>query len=246
MQAGYIDNGQGSVQWFSGDVPLYLFQEAHPGFDFYVQLEYDVCLDIALDELVDKIAERSVDMVALKNEVDDENWHWTPTCIEAYHPNEIVHQLICFSVFSNRALVLLKEGRLQQAEAYRSGIIKAWPYCEGYLATQAVRLKLNVVELSEFGDVSSYRWWPPYFEAELPDLKSKEFVHPVLETSRGLPSLFKYETHIRLMDYINPQSWVHKKLRKLGFQRYVKVILGSLFWNALRQTFQQRFRIGAA
>ena len=51
LEAGFVAAGGGSIQWFSGDVPLYLYRLANPGYDFYIQLEYDVVVNTSLTDL---------------------------------------------------------------------------------------------------------------------------------------------------------------------------------------------------
>jgi hypothetical protein len=34
LDAGFVAAGEGSLQWYSGDVPLYLFRSAYPDYDF--------------------------------------------------------------------------------------------------------------------------------------------------------------------------------------------------------------------
>ena len=238
LGAGYPESGEGSVQWYSGDVPLYLFARAYPKFDYYVQLEYDVNLGVSLEELVDRISAEDVDMVALSTR-GGSTWHWLSTMTDEYEPTLVRNQLICFSVFSRRAIHKLEKARLAQADRFRSGAIEKWPYCEGYIATEAVRQNLRVHELSAYGDVSHYEWWPPFHENELPNLEGLAFVHPVLDQSRFEASILKYDVKLGVLAL--PWSWLHRKLRRLGAASYLRA-LGSLrFRRGLKRSFRQRF-----
>ena len=38
LSAGFVGAGEGSIQWFSGDVPLYLFRRSNPHYEYYIQL----------------------------------------------------------------------------------------------------------------------------------------------------------------------------------------------------------------
>jgi hypothetical protein len=69
LDAGFVAAGEGSIQWFSGDVPLYLFRKANPDYDYYVQLEYDVNLHVPVDTLVARIAADGADTVTLGRRV---------------------------------------------------------------------------------------------------------------------------------------------------------------------------------
>lgn len=238
LDAGYVAAGEGSVQWFSGDVPLYMFHAAHPEYDYYVQMEYDVNFHLDVDEMVRRIARDGVDMVALTKGEPTPDWFWLESCLDVYRLDEVRHQLICISAFSNEALATLSRERLRQAERFKAGEFRAWPYCEGYLASEAVRQGLSVRELSDYGDVSGYDWWPPYLESDLPRLASFPFVHPVLDEKRYVPSLFKRPLDLRTL--LSPRSWFGRKLRRLGPMGYIRAVRGKEFRKALRGALRTR------
>jgi hypothetical protein len=239
LDAGFVAAGEGSLQWYSGDVPLYLFRARHPDYDYYVQIEYDAVVNVPLDDLVDRMAREGVDVLGLTNPDFEtaETWYWSPSCLDAYAMDELRCILVCFSAYSSRALERLEAARLAQAAEYRRGTIKRWPYCEGYVATEAGRQGLSLHQLTEFGDVERYRWWPPYLEEELPSFSGNSFVHPILDAPRYVPSLFKMENGLRVL--LNPTSWLHRKLRLLGPVGYVKALRGNLrkaiAWNLRRR-----------
>lgn len=232
LAAGFVAAGEGSLQWYSGDLPLYMFYLRHPGYDFYVQLEYDVNVHVDLDRLVERLHADRVDVLGLTNLKSVEDWHWLPTCLEVYRLDEVRHQLICLSAFSNRALAILHEKRLEQATLFRSGELKTWPLCEGFIASEAVRQGLNVAELSRYGDIDAYDWWPPYVESDLTHLQQNAFVHPVLDPARYVPSLFKKSEGVRLL--LLPTSWLHRKLQRLGPVGYLRSLAGRRFRGELR------------
>lgn len=231
LDAGYVAAGEGSIQWYSGDVPLYMFYAAHPDYDYYLQMEYDVNFHLDVDGMVERIAQEGADMVALTKPEAHYEWPWLPSCLNVYRREEVRHQLICIGAFSNHALAVLSRERLAQAERYKAGEIERWPYCEGYLATEAVRQRLAVRELSDYGDVDAYDWWPPYVESDLPRLARHAFVHPVLDPARYLPSLFKMPLSLRTLLY--PASWLHHKLRRLGYRGYLAALRSVQFRRAL-------------
>ena len=240
LSAGFVDAGEGSIQWYSGDVPLYLFQSAHPDYDFYIQLEYDVHIDIDLDALVARINCEKADIVAFSNGVGEENWHWLSTCLDFYSKDEVRHQLYCFSVFSRRALQGLAASRLRQAKIFRSCSSIRWPYCEGFVATEARKQSLVVRELKEYGNTEFYDWWPPFHENETGSMEGLEFVHPVLDQERYTNSLLKYD--LKLGVIASPVSWFHKKLRRLGTKEYVRLLQSVTFRRAFWRSFRQRFK----
>jgi hypothetical protein len=239
LEAGYVAAGEGSIQWYSGDVPLYMFRAAHPDYDHYVQMEYDVNFHLDVDALVARIARDGTDMVALtKGEATDE-WPWLDSCLDVYRPEEVRHQLICIGAFSGRALDVLARERLAQAQSLKAGAIRAWPYCEGFLATEAAKQGLNTRELSDYGDVDAYDWWPPYVETDLPRLQRFAFVHPVLDEKRYVPSLFKRP--MLLGTLLSPRSWFGRKLRRLGPAGYLRALRTPEYRQMLRELSRSRY-----
>jgi hypothetical protein len=124
----------------------------------------------------------------------------------------------------------LYDERLKQAERYRAGQLGTWPFCEGYIPSQALLSGLNIKELAAYGDISAYDSWPPYLEEQLPELKRKAFVHPVLDPEKYLPSLIKWNSSY--LTLANPLSWVHRRLWRLGAAGYLRAITGSDFRKA--------------
>jgi hypothetical protein len=236
LDAGYVAAGEGSIQWYSGDVPLYMFYAAHPDYALYVQMEYDVNFHLDVDDLAAQIARDRTDMVALTKPEAHYEWPWLDSCLDVYKREEVRHQLICIGAFSNHALRVLSQQRLAQARRFKAGDIKAWPYCEGYLASEAVRQNLAVRELSDYGDIAAYDWWPPYPERDLPRLERFPFVHPVLDEQRYVPSLFKMPLSFRTLLY--PGSWFNRKLRRLGPRGYFRAVKGGHLGTAFRKAMQ--------
>lgn len=241
LDAGYVAAGEGSIQWYSGDVPLYMFHAAHPEYDYYVQMEYDVNFHLDVDAMIGKIARDRIDMVALTKGEETHEWPWLDSCLDVYRADEVHHQLICIGVFSRHALDMLSRERLAQAARFKSGDIHAWPYCEGYLATEAVRQGLNMRELSDYGNVDGYDWWPPYPEVDLPRLGNFPFVHPVLDEKRYVPSLFKRPLQLGIL--LSPRSWFGRKLRRLGLAGYLRAIRTPEYQTHLRKLSRERFAL---
>ena len=240
LAAGFVAAGEGSLQWYSGDVPLYMFHRQHPGYDLYLQVEYDVNVHVDLDRLAARLHADRVDFLGSTNLQSIEDWHWLPSCRDAYRPDEVRHQLICLSAFSNRALATLSERRLAHAASFRAGEMKSWPLCEGFIASEAVRQGLNVAELSRYGDIGAYDWWPPFLESDLGRLQKHAFVHPVLDPPRYVPSLFKKSEGVRLL--LLPTSWLHRKLQRLGPVGYVRSLAGRQFRGELRAALTRLVR----
>ena len=238
LSAGYVRAGEGSIQWYSGDVPLYVFQSTYPGYDYYVQIEYDAIVNIDLDSFIEKVGKSRADIVAYREPGEDSAWHWLDTCTGFYNTSEITHLLICFSVYSRRSLEQLSRVRLEQAKQYAKGDIKSWPFCEGFIGTEARRQNMRVADLSDFGDVGAYRWWPPYAELEALRLGNHAFIHPVLEPSRFVPSVLRRASIGKLL---LPNSWVHERLRRLGPVGYFRALLSEPFRKALQVAIKRKF-----
>lgn len=235
LDAGYVRAGEGSIQWFSGDVPMYLFRQAHPEYDVYVQLEYDVNVSVDLEDLCRRVAAEGVEMVDLPNPEPLEEWPWLPTCLDFYGREEVRHSLVCFSLFSGRALDLLARERLRQAEAFRAEPGVEWPYCEGYLPTEARRQGVRSASLAEYGDVSRYRWWPPYSERELTTAPDRSFVHPTLDTERYVASYLKRHPAYKLSDLVHPHGWINRRFQALGGREYLKALRHPAFVGHVRK-----------
>ena len=239
LAAGYVAAGEGSIQWFSGDVPLYMFRAAHPDYDYYVQLEYDVNIHRPVDDIVDQVARDRADIVSLERRETPPDWYWMPTLAGVYPVEEATHRLICLSIFSGRALDALSAARLCYAERYRAGELPSWPFCEAFIPIEGKRLGLRLSDLSSYGDVDRYDWWPPYLEKDLPSLRRHAFVHPILDRPRFTASMLKYP-NVRAL--FGPRSDFHRRLRRLGMAGYLKVILSRTFLTQAGQTLKARMK----
>ena len=239
LRRGYIDNGDGSIQWFSGDVPLYLFRERHPDYDYYVQLEYDVNVAFPFDDLVDKLASETVDFVALTMK-DIWQWFWVDSCLDFYPADQVEHQLICMSAFSNDALRRFETARLAQAERFRSEGLKRWPMCEGYLSSEARRQGMNRRELSDYVETSMYNWYPPLTEGALADLPAGGAMHPVLDDERFIAAVLKHEPSFTGL--VNPFGWRQQALRRLGARKYLALVASPRFRTAVAEAWGRRGR----
>ncbi len=227
--------GDYALTWFNGDYALYAFLRAQPEYRYYVQLEYDVVLNADLDALVARCSEKETDFVGLTRGEPVDVWAWRHTCIDAYAGSQIRYKLICFCVFSHRALQHLFTRRLALAEHLRPE--QAWPFCEGFVATEVELAGMNSHELAEFLDVSAYNTWPPTLETDLPGLADKQVIHPVLDQPRYVASMLKYK--IGLLGYLNPTSLFHRKLRRLPLPLYVQT-LASTFASKAQRTFRNQ------
>ncbi len=232
LAMGFARAGEGNLLWFNGDYPLYRFQELHPDYDYYVQLEYDVLIHQPIAALVARLQADQVDFVGLTKGDTGERWFWRGTMMSAYEGAGIRNQLICLCVFSGPALRHLWQARLAQSPLWQDGTLSAWPFCEGFIPTELASAGFRLRELSDYGTTGAYDHWPPFLEADAPGLAREDFVHPVLDEPRFIASLHKY--HIGLAGYLNPSSQFHRKLRRLPALRYLNALASSFAAKARR------------
>jgi hypothetical protein len=238
---GFARAGEGSLLWFNGDYPLYGFMQLNPNYERYLQLEYDVVVNIDLAALLARLRADEVDFLGLTKGEPAPQWHWLQSCTDLYHPDDVNHQLICFSVFSAAALRHLWRRRLEHARLLHSGEITAWPMCEAFIATELATGGFRLAELSHYGETQAYDHWPPYLEADLPVLKNHDFIHPLLDEDRFIASLLKY--HIGIGGYLHPDSLFHRKLRRLPPSRYARALATTFAGKTarvLRDAMSQR------
>jgi hypothetical protein len=107
-----------------------------------------------------------------------------------YSREQVRPYQICATIMSARAIDHLAATRKRHAA---SGVADAsdWPIGETYVGTELAAAGFRLAELSDFGKLTRYDWWPPIHERELPRCLDEVFVHPVLSGRRYVKSLFK-------------------------------------------------------
>ncbi|MDB5396952.1 MAG: hypothetical protein JWM91_4458 [Rhodospirillales bacterium] len=188
---GFAPHSEGSLFWYNADYPLYYFQYLHPDYDLIIMIEYDAVPNIELDAMVRECRDKGVDFVGQPiTKPLDEYW-WTSTMLHFYSLDQVRPYLICAAVFSARAVRYLAESRLRQGSRYELPDATGWPIGETFVGTELALSGLRIQDLSDFGGLTRYDWWPPTHESELRDFPDEAFVHPVLVGRRYLKSLFK-------------------------------------------------------
>jgi hypothetical protein len=66
--------------------------------------------------------------------------------------------------------------------------------------------------LNDFGNVTSYDWWPPYHECELASMAGSTFIHPVLTGQRFANSVLRYKRYGSAESWFTTDSWVRRRL----------------------------------
>lgn len=190
VSLGFPHIAQGSLVWYNADYPLYYFRHLHPDYDVVVMVEYDAVPIVNLDTLVEKFRDEQIDFVGHQIGEAEQTYWWKSTLRRFYSPQQIRPYLICAALFSARAIDHLARRRKQQGSV---GVSDAgeWPIGETFVGTELAYANFAIRELSYFGDVARYDWWPPIHERELASCKGEVFVHPVLAGRRYFSSLFK-------------------------------------------------------
>jgi hypothetical protein len=190
VRLGFPDISQGSLFWYNADYPLYWFQHLRPDYDVIVTVEYDAVPTVDLDTVVREFRAEKLDFVghAIAKTVDA--YWWSGTMLRFYERSQIRPYQICAGIFSNRSVQHLAASRLRHGAAGVSDA-REWPIGETFVGTELALAGFRLRDLSSFGKLARYDWWPPIHERELPYCGGEVFVHPVLTGRRYLKSLFK-------------------------------------------------------
>jgi hypothetical protein len=188
---GFPRTSQGALFWYNADYPLYYFRYLRPEYDTVVAVEYDAVPQIDIDDLVRWFRAEHLDLVGrtIADKTPHTYW-WTSTMLRFYRVDQVRPYQICATVMSARAIDHLAATRKRHAA---TGITdgRDWPIGESFVGTELAVAGFRMGELSDFGKLTRFDWWPPIHERELPDCRGEVFVHPVLSGRRYVKSLFK-------------------------------------------------------
>ena len=190
LRIGFPHIAEGSLFWYNADYPLYHFRHLKPEYDVIVTVEYDAVPNVDLDELVRRFRGEELDLVGRTIDKAPETYWWTKTMLRFYRMEQVRPYQICATILSARAIDHLADTRKRHAAA---GVFdpRQWPIGEAFVGTELSVAGFRMGELSDFGKLTRYDWWPPVHERELPHCSGEVFVHPVLAGRRYLKSLFK-------------------------------------------------------
>lgn len=221
--AGFANRFErGSMLWWNPDYVHYYFQEQFSDYDFYVFMEYDAVFLGQIEAVVEQAAADGTDLIALPIQMAKQNWFWTAFHRQTYTLDEIQGALVCMSIFSRHALKVLAERRRAMKADDQ---VRFWPNAEVFIPTETTRAKLNYRSLAEVCDVSSYQWFPPILEDDLPKLITAAVLHPVLDQRRYVTALLK--TTIRFRSFLLPRSAMWRALRRFPKDQYFPDVLGA-------------------
>ena len=191
VRIGFPHISQGALFWYNADYPLYYFRHLRPEYDTIVTVEYDAVPNVDIDDLVRRFRAENLDLVGRTiTDKTAENYWWTSTMLRFYGMDQVRPYQICATIMSARAVDHLAATRKRHAAA---GVTHAghWPIGETFVGTELAVAGFRMGELSDFGKLTRYDWWPPIHERELPRCIDEVFVHPVLSGRRYVKSLFK-------------------------------------------------------
>lgn len=218
LNLGLAKAGRGNLLWFNGDYSLYAFFDRYRDYDYYIMTEYDVVVQVELDDVVAAADRAGHDFVGLSKGEPVSEWQFTETCLDAYDAAQVQKRLICIAMFSRRAVQHLFDRRLELSQEFRNGALRRWPYCEAYIPTELSVGGFKLAELSEFGPTDSYDWTGVVFEAELGALKGQAFVHPVLDPNRYVANTMKDSWPPESFFYMRSET--RRKLRRVSLRDY--------------------------
>jgi hypothetical protein len=217
----------GGVLWWNPDYAHYHFQQQHPEYDHYLFVEYDCVVQCDLEGLVARAISQDAGLVALPISKNFEQWHWTPYQRDVYPAGENKLALLNVCLFSSAALKMLHQRRLAMKS---DSSVLGWPSSELFVPSEVVRAGFKWVSLAEFGDVSSYDWFPPTMEDDLHQSQGDAFLHPVLDRRRYIMSMLHNRGAL-------PAGELKRALARFPREEYAKLI-----WPAARRGAARRIQ----
>ena len=226
---GLEHNGTLPMLWFSNDYHLHLFTRRWPDYAYYVMLEFDVVCNLQLNSVIERLSQEGIDFAGEPSHEQVSQWFWRGSCEGSYADDDMLIYLVCFTIFSHRAVHLLYEKRRITGERIRSGEITTIPFCEAAIPTELNLAGFKLLPLHALGSTSAYSWTPPYSEAALEGLGGEAFIHPVLDRARFLRKITSFAPH--MADITEPGSGWHRHFAP----DELDLILPAIFSYAWRQ-----------
>jgi hypothetical protein len=191
VRIGFPHISEGALFWYNADYPLYYFRHLRPEYETIVTVEYDAVPNVDIDELVRRFRAENLDLVGrtITNKTPETYW-WTSTMLRFYRIDQVRPYQICATIMSTRAIDHLATTRKRHAAAGVTDV-RDWPIGETFVGTELAHAGFRMADLSDFGKLTRYDWWPPIHERELSRCIDEVFVHPVLSGRRYVKSLFK-------------------------------------------------------
>lgn len=191
VRIGFPNISQGALFWYNADYPLYYFRHLRPEYDTIIAVEYDAVPKVDLDDVVRQFRAEDLDLVGRTIHAKTaETYWWSSTMLRFYSMDQIRPYQICATIMSARAIDHLAATRKRHGVSGVTDPLQ-WPIGEAFVGTELSVAGFRMSELSDFGKLTRYDWWPPIHERELSRCTDEVFVHPVLSGRRYVKSLFK-------------------------------------------------------
>ena len=169
--------------WWNCDYGLYGAALAHPGYDYYFLIEYDVAVNVALCPLVEQVASENLDCVTcFEHYAMRETWGYArfsagmPYARKAWTP-------LCMMLATEQVALRLLSERQRLARMYASGEMAEWPISEGFFSSALLDAGFSSATLRQFTHL-------PHFSTEAIFLEGDArttlggFSHAVLDAER--------------------------------------------------------------
>ena len=201
----------GLANWYNNDYQAIAFWEkiGSGRYDYLVVAEHDVVVQAPLPPLVQWCFDNQVDLLAAPVRQPMATWSWRHTCDHLWPMESLQAFLLCFSVFSARALQRIGEVRRVHRDRLVRGELKSWPFCEGFVPMVLRDAGLRIASLDALGDMSAYDWWPPIHSSEVPRFANQLVLHPVLSGRRYVQSTLRYWDAV---DWFDSDSLLRSRL----------------------------------
>jgi hypothetical protein len=212
--------------WQCGDYALYTALLA-TDVDHLVLMEYDSIPAIDLLDVMKRVIEGNVDLVAHQFAHAGPRWVWNESTIQWYQ-REVDSQFdlskmrqcnFPFVIVSRRFALDLFARRLEMARFRRSRSLEVWVHCEPFIATEVDRLGYRAAPLSDFGDVTECTTNFPVYGPRVTTLNQR-WRHPVLFDERYIVKLAGFVRSAK-------RDWTANDLRDL--------VVTSQNWDLLRE-----------
>lgn len=235
---GFADRFEkGSLLWWNPDYVHYHFQERHPGYDYYVFVEYDAVVRTSIERMVGQMAAQQADLADLPRRTPVQDWFWTLYHRQTYTLEELQGSLICVTAFSRRALQMLARRRREMTS---DGGVRFWPMAEVFIPTEVARAGYCSMSLAEFAPVDQYQWFPPVLEDDLAGAGGDAFLHPVLDRNRYVAAMLKSTARFR--SFLYPRSRMWQSLMRFPKQEYMPLLYGAAY-RRLRTSLKEKAQI---
>jgi len=223
---------ESALFWHAADYSLYRLFEDHPGYDYYITVEHDAVINSDLAPLVSAVSTNGADFVGKRIVTKVTDWFWWFSCRELYGEASVHPYLNAIAFHTGRSIPFLRQKRLEQSRRFRDKEINHLPVSEAFVPTELIQGGFKVANISDFGTVALYDYWPPLDEAELPIAIKSTFIHPVLEGERYVTSLLRnsrpdtlfgeYAVIRQKLIALDPSNYVARLFKRLDEQNQRK------------------------